>query len=366
MLDKVKVLVCLLALSPLAWGDELTVNPDHPDKYVVVKGDTLWDIAGRFLTQPWRWPEIWKVNPQIQNPNLIYPGDVVSLSYEGGSPVLNVERGAASAESMGGRDVKLSPKIRVSGEGEAIHSIPIDAIRNFLKQPLVVSDHEMDAWPYVVSSYQQRLIAGPGNHIYVRGLSAGGEKHYSIYRKGNAYRRGGTDDGELLGYEAIYVGDATVLEFGDPSTVLVTTAEREVLDGDRLVARSKDEITSDFIPKPAAKSLNGSVISVVDGLSQIGQYQVVVMDVGASNGLEVGNVMGVYQAGATVADKVNTKPVHPFIEYLGRPNSAGTPVKLPDEYAGVIMVFRTFPNVSYGLVMEATGPVHIEDHVKAM
>jgi LysM domain len=366
MLDKVKVLICLLALSPLAWGDEVKVNPDHPDKYTVVKGDTLWDISGRFLTQPWRWPEIWKANPQIQNPHLIYPGDVISLSYEGGSPVLNVERGESSAQSMGGRDVKLSPKVRVSDEGKAIHSIPIDAIRNFLKQPLVVGEHDMDAWPYVVSSYQKRLLAGPGNQIYVRGLTQGGTEHYSIYRKGNAYRRGGTEDGELLGYEALYVGDADVLQYGDPATAIVTTAVREVLEGDRLVAQSKDEITSDFIPKPAAQNVGGSIISVVDGLSQIGQYQVVVMDVGASSGLEVGNVMGVYQRGATVSDRINTKAVHPFIEYLGKPHATGTPVILPDEYAGVIMVFRTFPNVSYGLVMEAIAPVHIEDHVKAM
>jgi hypothetical protein len=343
----------------MATADTVQVNPDHPERYVVQKGDTLWDIAGRFLTEPWRWPEIWKVNPQIENPHLIYPGDVVSLTYVDGSPVLTAERRAA-----GSRDVRLSPTVRAYERDDAVPSIPIDAIRHFLMRPLVVEDAEMDSWPYIVSSYDQHLVAGASDRIYVRGMSAvSDQRRYSIYRKGPAYRSDG-GKGTILGYEAIYVGEAFVESFGDPATAVVTQSSREVLNGDRLVPVSEREITSDFIPRPPGSRVQGSIISVIDGLSEIGQYQVVVLDVGAREGIETGNVLGVYQSGKVVTDRVGQKPAHEFIEYLGRPKSGDRTVQLPEEYAGVVMVFRTFPQISYALVMETRGPLKLYDAVR--
>lgn len=367
MLHKIVLLMLLSFISLSATAQTVQVNPDQPGQYVVQKGDTLWDISARFLTEPWRWPEIWKVNPQIENPHLIYPGDVVSLSYQDGSPVLTVNRGG----SAGGRSVKLSPSIRSEQRDQAIPAIPIDVIRQFLTRPLVVDESDMDSWAYIVSSYEQHLIAGPGIEIYVRGLDpTEGVTQYSIYRKGPAYVSKSEGKETVLGYEAIYVGDAEVLDFGDPSTAVVTTAVREVLNGDRLIPRRDDEMYSNFIPSKPATTIDASIISAQDVLSEIGQYQVVVLDKGASDGISVGNIFGIYQSGRTVTDKIKTSGKkyedNALIDYLGRSKAAGEQVNLPEVRAGVMMVFRTFDRVSYALVMEALRPVHLYDRARSL
>ena len=368
MLNKISIILVLILGAALPAGaDEVQVNPDSPERYVVQKGDTLWDIAGRFLTEPWRWPEIWKANPQIADPHLIYPGDVIALSTEDGAPVLTVERGddsgIATVPSSSGRTVKLSPEVRSHPRGDAIPSIPIDAIKQFLSRPLVVTEAEIDGWPYVVSSYDQHLVAGKGSRIYVRGLPEGSSKRYSIYRKGPNYQSG---SGRDLGFEALYVGEALVEKFGDPSTLTVTESTREVLDGDRLTPQSSDDVSSDFIPRPPAGAVEGSIISVIDGLSEIGQYQVVVLDVGRNQGIEVGNYLGVFQSGKMVTDRVpaSQEQINPFLEYVGSMKSKGELIQLPEEYAAVIMVFRTFDQVAYALVMEARASLSLNDTVR--
>lgn len=359
MLNKISLSFVLLIAPALTFADVVQVNPDSPEKYVVEKGDTLWGISGRFLTQPWRWPEIWKGNPQIADPNLIYPGDVVSLTYEDGSPVLSVTSGSQ------GRNVKMSPEVRTEARDDAIPTIPIEAIREFLTRPLVMNEGEMDTWPYVVSSYDQHLVNGTGSRVYVKGLSGGdgADRRYTLYRKGPAYR--GKSDGRILGYEALYVGDARVEKFGDPATMTITHSDREVLEGDRLVPQSKAEVSSDFIPRAPTTSVEGSIISVIDGLSQIGQYQVVVLDVGAKNGLEVGNVLGVFQSGKVVTDDVASRQDDDALkEWLALTKHHGPEMALPEEYSGVIMVFRTFPEISYALVMEVTSALKLSDAVR--
>ena len=377
MLHKILITLFLAMAVSVVQADTVQVNPDNPGQYTVQKGDTLWDIAGRFLTQPWRWPEIWKANPQIENPHLIYPGDVVTLSYEGGSPVLTVDRDTVESRvSSGGRDVRLSPAVRASEHEDAIPTIPIDVIREFLSKPLVVSDSELEQWPYIVSSYEQHLVAGTGNEIYVRGLPAASEsERYAIYRRGAAYESETKNPGRILGYEAIYVGEAIVTKSGDPATAVILRSVREVLSGDRLVPHSEKDIETDFVPRAPEGSVSGSVISATDVLSEIGQYQIVVLDVGKADGVEVGNVLGVYQSGHVVTDKIRDKKyvstasegvvdIPAFIDYLGRPKAAGEQIHLPATYAGVLMVFRTFDQISYGLVMEAKSPIHLKDSVR--
>ena len=362
-------MLLLFTSSLMLSAQPVQVNPDHPDQYVVQRGDTLWDISARFLAEPWRWPEIWRVNPQIENPHLIYPGDIVRMSYDGDMPILTVERPGSGTGT--GRTVKLSPSIRSVEHDQAIYSIPIDVIRQFLTRPLIVDENEMDGWPYIVSSYEQHLVAGPGIEIYIRGLDpAPGIRNYSIYRKGPAYISKVDGKDVLLGYEAIYVGDAEVSNFGDPSTAIVSDSVREVLNGDRLIPQPEDEVYSNFIPSIPNSMINGSIISAQDVLTEIGQYQVVVMDRGEADGVAIGNVFGVYQSGRTVMDKVGAPEKKynswPIIEYLGKSKAAGEPVTLPEVRAGVVMVFRIFDRVSYGLVMEALRPVHLYDTVKSL
>lgn len=378
-------------------SDELAINPDHPDAYTVVKGDTLWDISERFLEQPWRWSEIWGNNPQIENPHLIYPGDIVSLSYQDGQPVLSVNRGAG--EVVSGRNVKLSPEIRSLDNAQAIPVIPIDAIQQFLKNPIVLDEDEMDQWPYVVSSYDEHLIAATGNIIYIRGIAEDSDvSRYSIYRKGPAYIKPKKDDDaeeEILGYEAIYVGDAVLKTMGDPASAVVTIVDKEIMVGDRLIPQSDEDISTEFTPGSTIREVEGNILSVVDGVTQIGQYQIVVLSLGEEQGIEAGNVLGIYQSGYVVQDKIGPniqeveeeKPVRSddlsgtlgrisdafgevvdafTFDYITNKQNKTEDITLPEEYIGVVMVFRTFNKVSYALVMETQGTVHVFDTVRSL
>ena len=412
MFNKILISFVILLLFFSANADELKLNPEHPGEYTVVKGDTLWDISARFLKQPWRWQEIWGVNPQIKNPHLIYPGDVVSLSFKDGRPVLNLER---AGQVTVGRNVKLSPIIRSSENIEAIPAIPIDAIQQFLMWPIILEEDEIGNWPYVVSSYDGHLIASANNIIYIRGMPEdSGIKEYSIYRKGPAYKNVKKDkdeEDEVLGYEAIYVGQAVMQKKGDPASAVITSVNREVLVGDRLVPNSGEDVSAEFFPSSTKTKVEGSILSVLTGISQlggvaqIGQYQVVVLNVGENNGIEPGNVFGIFQNNFKVKDSIGiNKPEalektdakrikfeHEDDNLFDRELSKlvntirGTIIKfdkkfptfanrkvrsetiaLPEEHVGVMMVFRTFKKISYALVMETDGPVHIFDTVRSL
>jgi LysM domain-containing protein len=406
MLNKIVISCAVFMLTVAVNADELTINPDHPETYTVVKGDTLWDISARFLEQPWRWSEIWSVNPQIENPHLIYPGDIVSLSYQDGKPVLSVNR---TGEVVSGRNVKLSPTVRSSDNTEAIPIIPIDAIQQFLKRPIVLDEDEMDQWPYVVSSYDEHLIASTGHTIYVRGIDEESDAtKYSIYRKGPAYinpKKDKSDKDEILGYEAIYVGDATLTKKGDPASAVVNVVDREILVGDRLVPQSDEDVRTEFYPGSTMREVEGNILSVVDGVSQIGQYQIVVLNLGEEQGVEAGNVLGIYQSGYVVQDKIGPNiqkkkseilaerekeieeaggdvsktlarvghavedVIDSFNEtfpHIANKQAKSEDITLPEEYVGVVMVFRTFNKVSYALVMETQGAVHVSDTVRSL
>jgi len=412
MLNKILISFVISLLFFYANAGEIELNPEHPEKYTVVKGDTLWDISARFLKEPWRWQEIWQVNPQIKNPHLIYPGDLVALTFQDGQPVLSLER---EGEIISGRNVKLSPTVRSYEKNEAIPPIPVDAIQQFLKWPLIFEEDEMDDWPYIVSSYEGHLIASVNNTIYVRGLSDDVETNqYSIYRKGPAYvnlKKDKDDEDEILGYEAIYVGQAVMQKKGDPASAVITSVDREVLTGDRLIPNSQQEVNIEFTPSSTKTELEGNILSVLTGISklggvaQIGQYQVVVLNIGESSGVEPGNVFGIYQSNLEVTDTIGpnqpkniveedekrikferedthfvdrelsklvnairggfNKFDNRFPEFANR-KSKSEIVSLPEEYVGNMMVFRTFDKISYALVMELTGPVHVSDTVRSL
>ena len=394
MFKKIYFLLAFLSFASVSIAETITLNPDRPDEYVVQKGDTLWDISARFLQEPWYWPTIWRDNPQITNPHLIYPGDVVSLKFKDGQPMLTV---SASGMIVNGRNVKLSPVVRSHDRDDAIPSIPVDAIQQFLTRPRIVTDEEMDDWPYVVSSYDEHLVSGSGNKLYVRGLSEDStETRYALYRKGPAYINPRKDKDEILGYEALYLGDVVIEKWGDPASAIVTLSKQEILNGDRLVVESDEAANNEFIPSTPLRDIDANILSVINGVAEIGQYQIVVVDVGDSDGVEVGSILGIYQSGKIVKDETATDikfkkenekiEIDPdesiggmidhfrnvmrdfdksdFVGYLGRPNAKPELVELPAEYAGVLMLFRTFENVSYGLVMEAVSPIHVLDSVR--
>lgn len=350
MYRKICIASVILLWSVVSLADELQLNPDHPDSYVVQKGDTLWDISARFLSEPWRWPELWDVNPQIENPHLIYPGDVLTLSYKDGRPILRV----------GGRTVKLSPQARAYAHAEAIKPIPLDAIRQFLSRPQVMSEAELEAAPYVLAGEELHLVNGSGSKIYVRGIGANDVKRYSIVRAGKVYRDPDADN-RIIGYEALDVGDAVIQRFGDPATARIIRSSREVLAGDRLLPYREDKYPR-FIPHAPSSTISGRIISVIDGVSQIGQHQIVALNRGSTAGLEPGHVLAVFQSGVFAVDPYQrVSAVEGGWTRFGR--SAAT-VELPEERAGELMVFRTFDEVSYGLVMNLNRPLHINDTVR--
>jgi hypothetical protein len=342
------VLLALGLAAGLSYAQNVQLNPNQPGTYTVVQGDTLWDIAARFLAEPWRWPEIWEGNSQIENPHLIYPGDVISLTYRDGRPVLGLSR-----------NVKLSPTIRAYERDRAIPPIPLGAIQPFLSRPLIVTEDEIDAAPYVVASQDAHLVSGSGNRIYVRGIESSDTNRYSIFRKGVAYLDHDNDNA-LLGYEALHIGDAVFERFGDPATAQIIRSNREILLGDRLKPQTEDPYL-EFVPHAPDQQVNGSIISVIDGVSQIGQYHVVVLNLGTEAGIVPGHVLGIFQAGAEVADTVAAAGNAGNKKML---RDRSPTVALPEERAGELMVFRSFEKVSYGLVMSTQRPAHVFDRVK--
>ncbi len=319
----------------------IKLNPDHPDRYVVVKGDTLWDISARFLRDPWLWPEVWQVNPQIANPHLIYPGDIIAFELQDGKPVLRLHRG-------GRKVVKLSPRMREQPLDQAITTIDPDAIRHFLNQARVVTGDELKLAPYVLGGVSKRLLAGTtGERIYVRGITSGATTRYGVYRVGEVYRNP-DDKKEILGHEVVKVADAVLDRAGDPATLLVTGIRREIRVGDRLLPVGDDMASSQYyFPRAPRPGTKGRIISVFDGVSMVGQYQGVVLDLGRQQGIETGHVLAVYQANGKMKDPVT-----------------GEEVELPDEHAGTLLVFRTFDKVSYALLMKSARPVHVLDTVR--
>lgn len=316
------------------------LRADHPETYVVQKGDTLWDISGRFLTKPWNWPEIWHVNPQVENPHLIYPGDILKLVYIDGKPYL--------VKASNGT-IKLRPKARVLSEGDAITTIPLDLIRPFLIDEMVVDPSVFETAPYVVALGDERVISGGfDDRLYLRGLDAATGSSYGIYRKGKEYRDPVTN--ELLGVEARYLANGTISKDGDPATLDVKKSKLEIQKGDVALPRNEDPLPPVYAPRAPEQDIAAQLISVYDGVSQIGQYNVVTLNKGERDGLEEGHVLTVYQRGKKVLDTIAEK--------RGEDDPY---VTLPEERAGTLMVFRTYEKVSLALIMDAVRPIHLMD-----
>ena len=327
----------LLTLSNMsAMAEDIKLKPDHPQSYTVVEGDTLWDISAVFLQDPWHWPEIWQANPQIDNPHLIYPGDIVSLVYrDDGRPTLKLSRGAT---------YKLSPKrakIKEISVEKAISEIPIDVIRAFLTQLRMVSKSELASAPSIVAVSEGRLLSFSGDKVYAEGVEK--DSHYQVFRGGQAYVDPKT--GETLGYEAMYVGDAMVIALGDPATISLDNVTREVALGDKLLPVVNEDYGVKFIPHSPEHEINGQIIGVSDGLSYIGRYQIVALNVGAQDNLQRGHILSLSQAPITTKNR--------------------NKLALPSEHIGKVMVFGVFDKMSYAIVLQATSPIHVNDKVSS-
>ncbi len=314
------------------------LNPNHPDRYTVQKGDTLWGIASRFLTDPWRWPEIWQRNPEIENPHLIYPGDVLVMTRGADGDQLKVLRQR--------KMTKLSPATRSEPIEEAIPTIPPDAILPFLTAPLVIEEGGLTDAGYVAAGQDGKFTLGRYSVFYARGLPYDeDQKFYNIYRPGKRLVHPVTN--EFLGLQALHVGFAQMLKRGDVAKLEVVRSHREISPGDRMRAVPRDIGLPYFEPRAPDGDVRGYVVDFPDGVAETGPLSVVVVSVGERENIQPGHVLRILRQEPLRKDPVTGKLFQP-----------------PPESSGLLMVFRTFEKVSYALVMSASYPVHLRDIVQ--
>jgi hypothetical protein len=370
------ILVVTLLSAPLLAADKkvaVNIKKDSPDSYVVQANDTLWDIASRFLKSPWQWPDVWRGDQQI------YPGDTIMLGRDAkGKPVLTMKSGASE------RVVKLSPRIRVEQLEMPIPVIPLNAIHQFLTRPYVVEPGELDDAPYIVSAGKHRILASPpGQKIYLRenGRHLSGHRFF-VVRPGKLYKH--AESGEVLGQEAIYVGEVEKIRRGDPATAVVLQTEIEMKPGDRLIASSDEEVITRYYPHAPEEPTHCAIINTLSGISKMGRYDVVALDCGEDAGVVPGDVLTIDQRGDTIYDpffydkQAPDRRIDSRHKWMGEleehhaygrmekwtfpdPNSR---LELPDEPVGTLMVFRTFPHVSFALIMQSTDAISLLDKVR--
>jgi hypothetical protein len=328
-------LVSVLAVMPVR-SDVLELADGHPDRYVVQRGDTLWGISSHFLADPWRWPELWRANPFIDNPHLIYPGDVLLLTSADGSPALRLLRRENLPVD------KVEPRIREERIDEAITTIPPGIIQPFLTVPLVVDRRGLDDLGYVVVGVEGSVVLGEPSEFYARNLPQPVTSLYQIFQPGDDLIHPVTN--EYLGTEAVYLGEARMLRAGEMAKLAIIKSVQEIAPGDRLIPARDDIAQPYFQPRAPQGEVLGYIIKAPRGVTELGPYSVVVISLGAANGIEEGHVLRIRHRKAPVQDPVTRQLVD-----------------LPEEDSGLLMVFRTFDRVSYALVLNATRAIHIND-----
>jgi len=352
---KIISLICLL-LPIAAYADELRLQENAPDRYVVVKGDTLWDISAKFFKDPWKWQQIWGYNKDsIKDPHWIYPGNVVFLDQS--THTLKVAEAPASASLSGQvapvvadktaetslNVVKLSPRAReIKGTSTAIPVISLKDVGAFLSRPLVVDDKELTGAPVLIGTYEQRQLLGTGDTAYAEGMPADKGESWQVYRPDRTFKD--PDTGEILGHEVIFLGDAIVEKFDKLSTLKITNSILEIHKGDRF-AQTTTGFAVNYEPHAPDKNISAKVISIYGGVLQAGQNAVVTLNKGKRDGLENGHVLALFQKG----------------EVLKNPSLFKPDTKLPDVRYGLLFVFRVFDKVSYALVMQTRLPVQLLD-----
>jgi LysM domain len=344
MQKSITAILAFFLCAALAYAQgEIQLKENAPDSYVVQKGDTLWSIAIKFLKDPWRWPEIWRLNQeQIRNPHDIVPGSTIVLDRTGGGPGGDGQPQLRLQLGRGGGSERLSPKIYSEPlAAESIPAIPAHVIEPFLTQPLVIENGGLAGAPRIVATQESRVYLGRGGIAYVTGFGRRPEEVWQVFRQGRPLID--PDDNRTLGYEAVYLGTARVTRDGDPATVQIITSKQEITTGDRLIAAGRPAPVK-YAPHAPTKAIKGRVIGLYDRLttSEGGTYSIISINKGARDGVEHGHVLALFRRGAVVAD-----PESP----LSRDNAPK--FQLPDERYGLVFVFRIFENVSYALVMQS-------------
>lgn len=350
---------CLLSLpfgATSVKAQDVQLQENRPPSYTVQKGDTLWGIAGKFLKQPWRWPDIWRMNrDQIKNPHWIYPGDVISLDKVNGEWQFSVTR----------RDVRVSPTVRIDSlQAEAIPSIPPGDVTPYLTQPIITGPDGLPGAARIVAARDNRVVRGEGDSVYAISIDERMGTEWVIYRPGKVLRS--FDSNETLGYEMRYLGTARVERFGEVSRMLITTAREEILLNDLLVPAPRETLVN-YVPHAPEFPVDGRIIELYNAGTEAGRGFIVVLDRGAADGLEVGNVLAIYHPGPVIADPRVYE--HPDVfSKLTEPTRVIVPpttfLNIPAERSGLMFVFRVFDRVSYAILLNTSEPVVVGDMVR--
>jgi hypothetical protein len=381
MFRNIITLLTFCCLSFHLNAQEVELKKNHPERHVVVKGDTLWGISSKFLKDPWLWPKVWKLNrSQIKNPHLIYPGDVVFLDYSNGKPQLRLLRETITLQP----GVVEEPLDKV-----AVSTIPLNVIAPFLSQPLVIEKDQLANSPRIIAGQDNRVVLSPGTKIYINKIEEEDGLDWFVYRPGQTLID--PDSKETLGVEATYLGDARITKYGEPASANISKAKEEIFTKDRLVPAGDEAITN-FVPHAPETEIKGRIIKIYGGLAEAGPESIVAISRGSQDGVEIGHVLAINRYGRVIkdpepskeaADKSAANPKLKELNFEVSKDADGKPVvnfekkaekneglilepgmiKLPDERVGLMMVFRVFDRVSYGIIMQASEPVNTKDAV---
>ncbi len=335
------------AASASAEAAPAVANAAAPMHYTVKRGDTLWGIASMYLKDPWLWPEVWIINPQVPNPHLIYPGDKLALAYgAGGRLEVRLEEAGVA---------RLDPRLRSDPLANAIPTIPYSAIAAFLSRPTIMTSDEIRHAPYVLAFRDMHQVAGNEIEVYVRNLQAAENSRFAVMHIATPLVD--PDDGKVVGYEGIYTATALVKRPGEPAKAVLIDLARETLAGDRLVS-SDNEVPLNFTPAVPTSEVHGRIIDVVGGTDLVGQFYVVAINRGKRHGIEPGTVLAIDQEGEVVRDLYAGG--RSIANNMNGFNTQFVPhVKLPNERAGTLLVFKTYDRISYGLIVGASNIIHI-------
>ena len=341
MVRIISALILAVTAACASAAEPLTLVDNPPDRHIVVKGDTLWGISGKFLKQPWRWPEIWQMNKEeIKNPHWIYPGDIILLDTSSGSPRLKM------AKRVTGQDGKIQPTVHSSPSQQVIPSIPPNVIEPFISQPLIVESSDSNIGAKITAAQEDRMLLGTGDSFYASGIPDASIEKWHVFRKGKALKD--PETGEIIAYEAFFLGNARLIKPGQPATLRVTLAKEEMARGDELIPAPPPEITS-YVPHRPDREIAAKVMSIYGGVEEGGATSVVSLTRGKNDGLEVGNVVALYRNRVSI--NIDDRGVR-------------TTTPVPEERYGLAFVFRVFDRVAYALVVDSSKSVIIGDSAR--
>ena len=365
-MDRTMKRLILLALMTfhctLVYADTLTLKAGYPESYVVKKGDTLWDISATFLNDPWKWPRLWDVNPQIANPHLIYPGDQLTLVFIDGQPRL-VRNGA----NEGKPHIRKTPEGRVIAKSNAVPAVDLALIQNYLVQNRVVDADWFAQQPMVLAGESPSRHHVVGDVIYI-------DSELPLNQKLGMYERGrdffNKQTGEALGQEAILASTGQVIESGKVSKVKILSNYRETKAGFRALPMEDEALMSAyFTPKPAELKTPATVLAIESTMREAGKLNVVYLDKGTQDGVEPGEVFSIYRDGEEIVINNDGQPV-PAAERTAYDNvvaslSSERAIKMPDIYHGKLLVFKVFDKASLGLIVSTERSVRVDDKLIA-